>query len=169
MKIGIANQMDIWARQAMPVVTILVLILLARTPFSLAMFPDIAAGVTVMAVFYWTIYRPDLLPPAIVFVIGLIQDILTGGPIGLLAFVFLVIHGATLSQRTIFIGKPFSLAWLGFGVILAVALLLTWLFTCLLSASFVLMPNLLVPYVATVTSFPLVAWLFVRMHRYLER
>jgi hypothetical protein len=44
-----------------------------------------------------------------------------------------------------------------------------WALTCLLAARVVMTPAVLFQYALTVFSFPLAAWAFVRVHRYLVR
>ena len=62
----------------------------------------LAPAFTLMAVYHWTIYRPDLLPPIGLFAIGLAQDLLTGAPIGVGALMLLLARGAVLRYRRLF-------------------------------------------------------------------
>jgi rod shape-determining protein MreD len=120
-------------------------------------------------VFYWSVYRPDLLPALVVFALGLIQDILLGSPMGLMALTLLAMHGVILTQRQAFLGKPFFVAWIGFAVISAGGFILMWIMTCVLAADLVLTHAVLFQFAFTTVSFPLAAWVFVRIHRYLVR
>ncbi len=166
---GLAQRLDLWARHMMPAVTTLFFALLNVVPLGLPAISDVMPVVTMMAVFYWSVYRPDLLPPAVVFLLGLAHDILTGGPTGLMALILLAIHGVTLTQRQVFLGKPFFIAWLGFAVVSAGGFLLIWILTCILSQQLLLTPAVPFQFLMTVVSFPLAAWVFVRVHRYLVR
>lgn len=169
MKAGFAHYLDLWARQMMPAVTTMFLVLLSVVPIGLPAISNVTPVFTMMAVFYWAVYRPDLVPPVVIFAIGLIQDILLGGPTGMMALALLAIYGVTLTQRQAFIGKPFFVAWIGFVVISGGAFVLMWALTCLFAARLVLAPAVLFQFVLTVFSFPLAAWAFVRVHRYLVR
>jgi rod shape-determining protein MreD len=166
---GIAQHLDSWARYMMPAVTTMFLALLNVVPLGLPGISDVTPLVTMMAVFYWSVYRPDLLPAVVVFALGLIQDILLGSPIGLMALTFLAIHGVTLTQRQAFLGKPFFVTWVGFAVISAGGFMLMWIMTCVLAADLLLTPAVLFQFILTTVSFPLAAWGFVRVHRYLVR
>src|SRR5882757_800049 len=85
-----------------PTATILILALLSVLPLR---FPDYAAVAPLLAlagIYYWTIYRPNLLPPAAVFLCGLVLDLLSGAPLGVAALVFLlgsVLTGVMLDMR----------------------------------------------------------------------
>ena len=143
------------------------LVICSVLPHGLSPAPDIFPMLTLVAIFYWAIYRPDLIPPSLMFLIGLTQDILLGASIGLMAAIFLGFYGLTLTQRTVFIGKPFYVTWLGFAVISAIAFTSIWIISGLLSESYLVSIAPLVQYVLTVLSFPMVIWCFVRIQRYL--
>ena len=81
----------------------------------------------------------------------------------------LAVWGGALSQRQAFLGKPFFIAWLGFVVIAGIAQAALWLILSLYTVSIVAPLPVLGQYLITVTAFPLVAWVFVRIHRYLVR
>lgn len=166
---SVVQRLDVWARHMMPAFTTMFLALLSVVPFGVPSLTDVMPVVTMMSVFYWSVYRPDLIPPVVVFVLGLAQDILAGNPTGLMALTLLAIHGVTLTQRQAFLGKPFLIAWLGFAVISAGGFLLMWLITCILAAELLLTLAVVFQYLLTSVSFPLAAWVFVRGHRYLVR
>jgi rod shape-determining protein MreD len=166
---GFVHRMDSWARHMMPAVTTLILALLNVIPLGLPALSDVMPVITVMAVFYWSVYRPDLLPPVAVFLLGLAQDILLGNPTGLTALTLLAVHGVTLTQRQVFLGKPFFFAWLGFTVISAGGFVLMWILTCILATELLLSPAVIFQFLMTAACFPIGAWVFVRVHRYLVR
>jgi rod shape-determining protein MreD len=165
----IAQQLDLWARHMMPAVTTMFLALVNVVPLVLPGISNVTPAMTLMAVFYWSIYRPDLLPAVVVFALGLVQDILLGYPIGLMALTLLAMHGITLNQRQAFLGKPFFVIWIGFAVISAGGFMLMWIMTCVLAADLLLTHAVLFQFAFTAVSFPLAAWVFVRIHRYLVR
>src|SRR5439155_21842429 len=93
-------------------------------------------SVTLMAVYHWTIYRPDLLPPLGLFIVGLAQDLLTGAPVGTGALVLLLARAAVLRYRRFFINRTFPFVWTGFTLLSAAAMLLLWALHCLIQLSF---------------------------------
>ena len=169
MKYDLLQNLDLWARAMMPAITTFLLGLLDVIPTGIPAISDVSPIFTMMAIFYWAVYRPDLVPPFVVFLLGLFQDILLGNPTGLFALVLLGVLGVTLSQRMAFVGKPFFFAWLGFAVISALGFFVMWSLTCILTAQIVLTTDVLFQYGLTACCFPVAAWVFVRIHRYLVR
>ncbi|MBT4710871.1 MAG: rod shape-determining protein MreD, partial [Alphaproteobacteria bacterium] len=100
-------------RLLLPGLVTFVAVLLTVLPLGIPFAAVVTPFLSLMAVYYWSIYRPDLLPPAAVFVLGVLQDILTGGPVGLLALVLLLVQALAVSQRRILLGQAFSVEWAG--------------------------------------------------------
>lgn len=167
MKISVAQRVDLWARNLMPTVSTIALTLIGAVPMGIPGLPEITPLYTIMATFYWAVYRPDLLPPAVVFFVGLLSDILIGFPVGVGALSLLAVYALTLTQRKAFLGKPFFITWFGFFVIAFAGTLLLWGGVSMISAHIVNPTSVLFQYGLTVTFFPIVAWMFVRVHRYL--
>ena len=74
-----------------------------------------------MPVYFWSLVRPDLMPPGAVFFLGLAEDLLSGGPPGVWAASFLICYAFLDRQRDAFAGLASYGAILGF----AAAMLLT--------------------------------------------
>lgn len=165
----IAQQLDHLARGMVPAASVACLILPALLPLGAPWLSEAMPHFSMMAVFYWALYRPDLLPAAAVFCTGLVQDILSGSPVGLNALTLLAVLAVTQSQRQAIVFRPFPIAWGGFALIAAGAFLAMWLLTSLLALRPVLAPAALLQCITTVLVFPVMAWALVRMHRYLVR
>jgi rod shape-determining protein MreD len=80
--------------------------------------------------FAWAVIRPSALAPIALALLGLFQDLLWGGPLGLWAVCLLAVHGAALALRPVLSGQDFWTlgAWygaaslLGFGIGLVLTL-----------------------------------------------
>ncbi|WP_417822071.1 rod shape-determining protein MreD [Terasakiella sp.] len=169
MKPGFWQRLDLWARNISPVGLSVVLILLSVIPTHIPGYGSIVPQLALMGIFHWTVFRPDLLPIIAVFAIGILQDALSGAPMGLNTIVYLTVFGVVLGQRRFFLGKTFWVEWLGFSIIAAGAALQAWL---LLSAYHV---HVLIPgpiffqYLMTIGFYPLLAWLMGRWQRTILR
>ena len=128
---------------------------------------EIFPMLNIIVIFYWTVYRPDLVPPFVLFLIGLIDDVVMGTPLGLMACVFVLLYGVTLTQRQFFIGKPFYVTWLGFSIISAFCICLIWVLVALFAGRLGIVITPFIKYTITLLLFPSAAWLLVRIQRYL--
>lgn len=163
------QRLDLWLRQAAPLALTVLLAVLSAVPIGVPGYSAVVPGYTAMAAFYWAVFRPDLQPPFSLFLIGVLQDILVATPLGMTALSLMVVHGLAVSQRRALLGKPFVLAWLGFVVILALSAFIVWLLASILELQPVAPEPAVFQYLVTVTLFPVVAWVFVRVHRHVVR
>ncbi len=81
----------------------------------------------IMVLYYWSIYRPTLISPFIVFSIGICFDLLSGWPVGLSSVILLFLRHVVVSQRVFLTGQPFTVVWIGFMMAGLGALSLQWL------------------------------------------
>jgi rod shape-determining protein MreD len=116
-------------------------------------------------VFFWTIYGPGFLPAVAVFLIGLLQDLLSGGPLGLWPAVYLITQQIVLSQRSYFLGREARVVWIGFAFAAAGAGLMLWLVMSLMARTFLPVGALVLQLATTVLVFPLFRAAFRRVHR----
>ncbi len=147
-------------RSTGPVVLTLFFIFPFSLPLQISHLGLVATVVAMTSVYYWSIYRPELMPVGAVFLIGVFHDLLGGGPLGSMALTLLVLHLAALSQRRALAGKSSWIIWFGFCVIAAGTLALFWLMIMLFHQRLLHPEPLLVQYVLAVILYPLVAELF---------
>jgi len=74
-----------------------------------------------MAVYFWCLVRPDLMPPAAALLIGIVQDFVSGSPIGLWATAYVAIYAVLAEQRDSFAGLAGIGAILGFALAVLLA------------------------------------------------
>ena len=152
-------------RLTLPFLLVLVLVVSSIAPWRLPL-PDIAPpAFGLMAVFYWGVYRPEVLPAAAVFLLGLLQDILGAEPLGLNALILLIAYGLMRSQRRFLIGKPFPVIWWGFALLAALAGFAAWLATSAMIGQFLDPSPALLRLVVNTFVFLPVAWIFGWMRR----
>ncbi|NQV84907.1 MAG: rod shape-determining protein MreD [Rhodospirillales bacterium] len=165
MRPSLWHRMDLLARQLTPSMLTLALVIIGVVPLRILEFSTVMPLLPLMAVYHWAVFRPRLLPAYAVFLIGILQDILTGAPVGMNAFIFLLVYGAVLLQKRFFTGRPFLILWLGFALIVACAAALNWLAVSLLSVTIVEIRTAVFQYLLTLGFFPAVAWVFMRWQR----
>jgi rod shape-determining protein MreD len=161
----LSERMDDWGRRIAPIASVLVLLFVGLVPFGVPGLPLIAPAGTQIAVFYWAVYRPDLMPPLAAFVLGFAQDALAGTPIGVASLAFLVLQGVAFNQRKAFIGKPFLLVWLGLALAASAAAFVSWALSSIILGGFIPPERPFFQALATIALFPCFAWVLVRVHR----
>ncbi len=121
--------------------------------------------IPLIVVYFWSIYSPGYLPAIGVFFIGLMQDLLSGGPLGLWSSMYLLVQMLVLSQRSYFHGREQRVVWLGFGVIAALVGAASWLLMSMMSGFFLPVAPLMFQLATTAALYPIVASGFVELHR----
>lgn len=76
-----------------------------------------------MPVYFWCLVRPDLMPPALAFGIGVLEDLFSGGPPGVWGASFVAAYALIDRQRDSFAGLSGIGAILGFGAAMLVSAL----------------------------------------------
>lgn len=165
MTLTLWQRLDRAGRNLAPFAVTVMLVLVGMVPLHIPAFTQVAPALTLMAVYYWAIHRPDLLRPSAVFVIGLLEDLLSGAPLGMNALVLVSAYWVVLSQRRFFLASTFALMWFGFAIIALGAALMQWGVLSTYYATVLPMEAGFFQALLTVVLFPLFAWLFIRIHR----
>jgi rod shape-determining protein MreD len=148
-----------------PIFTTSMMAVLTLVPLRIPGYAALTPALTLMAVYHWTIYRPDLLPAVGLFLIGLAEDTLTGAPIGSGALVLLLARAAVLRYRRHSVNRTFPFIWAGFGLLAGITMLATWLFNCLIQMNFFDLRTTVFRLVLTVTVFPAASFALGRTQR----
>lgn len=162
MKPSLFHRMDLWIRHLVPFGVTLILLMIGLVPTRLPAFAIIAPILPLMGVYYWSIYRPDLMPPSAAFLLGLLHDIIAGMPLGVSALVMLAVQAVTASQRRFFLGNTFFVAWWGFALMALGAMTAIWLLACMLFAHIIPPKAVMFEYLVTISAYPVVSWLLAR-------
>jgi rod shape-determining protein MreD len=150
-------------RRLLPCLITLFLAFIAYVPTGIHGFAYVSPSLVFISVFYWSIHRPYLMPAPLVFLFGLLLDILSGGPIGMSSLLLLAVHAVCVSQRRVFVGKAFMLTWWGFILIAIGAAIFSWIVACVYYFSFIGLETVFIQLMLTLCVFPILAWGFGRL------
>lgn len=156
-------------RSILPLISSAGLVLVSIMPLGLPHLNSVAPLLAVMAVFYWSIFRPDLMSMLDAFLIGLMLDLLSGGPPGLNAATLLLIHELGVSQRRVFLGSSFLVNWTAFALVAGAVLPISWLLVSLLHWKLLPTAPVLAQFLLSLAIYPAVYWMFSRLERSLPR
>jgi rod shape-determining protein MreD len=154
-----------WMRNLVPVATTFACVLIGQLPLPLPFLSDVAPAFALMSLYYWLVFRPDLMPYAAVFGLGIVQDAVAGAPLGLYALVYLLVQAMVLNQRRFIAGKPFWVFWSAFALVAPIAAFAAWLLASLARGTLLTPETALVALVLTIVLFPAIAWLLVHAQR----
>lgn len=163
------DRLDLFARALLPFLITVTLIVAGMVPLPASAASGVWPALPLVAVYYWCVHKPELMPIWIVFVLGLIQDVLSGGLIGVHAISLLCVYAFISWQRRVFTGAPFTLVWCVFIVVAGVALTLEWLLHCLGLFVFLDPRPAFFQYLLTVAAYPAFAWIAVQVGRLMQR
>ena len=144
----------------------LIVFLLNFVVFPLPFEPAIVPAFVVMAIFYWAIYRPSIVPPVFCFLLGIGADLIANFPLGLHALSFTLLQWFISSQRRYLMGQPYILTWLALGLSVFVIELVRWIVLESSDGFGAIFDNFL-DFIISFLLFPIVNLALVRVHKIL--
>jgi rod shape-determining protein MreD len=163
------QRLDLAARSLSPLTFTILLLIVGLVPLRIPYLPPLGANLVLVSVYYWAVHRPSILPAPAVFLVGLLADLLGGGPLGVCVLVLLAAYGATLSLRRWFVGASFVIVWCGYAVVATGALMLSWLLSWMLSGMRADLAPGISGLLVGIGLYPLLAGLFARAQRTILR
>jgi rod shape-determining protein MreD len=161
----LGRRLDLAARHAFPAGITIVLMLLTELPFGIADQTVLLPTVALISVWFWSLYRPAAMSPPIVFVIGLLLDLLDWLPIGTGLLTLLLVHGIAVRWQRVLGRQAFLLVWVLFTMVAAAAAVLEWIATALLTWRLVPPEAMAFQAALSAALYPALAILFARAHR----
>jgi rod shape-determining protein MreD len=162
---SLGRRLDVAARYCFPACITVLLMLLTQAPFDVPEQAALLPAIALCCVWFWSVFRPAALPPPVVFLIGLLLDLMGYLPLGVGVFTLLAVHGVALSMRRSLSRRGFAWIWVVFGAVACAASLLIWLLVMLLTFR-LLSPNpAFFIAVLTVSLYPVLAIPFAGAHR----
>ncbi len=155
------QKVDSRARRILPFGLTIILVLFGLTPTHVPGLSQITPMYALVAVYFWSIYRPDLLGYGAGFAIGVIEDLLTGTPLGVGSLTLMLTQWIVFGQHKFFLAKSFLVTWFTFVLVAFGAALLKWLsIGVVMDSGFTPVGDLVGCYLITSAVYPIIAWLF---------
>lgn len=162
MRPSLLQQVDRMGRALLPASLTLLLILLTLTPLRLPVVEVAAPLLPLIAIYQFGLFQPQHLTHGVALILGLLLDLLTSGPLGVNAMVFLVVrHFVAVNQRFL-VNKPLGMLWLGYAIVSASAQVLAWLLASILLWMVVDPRPALVQFAMSLALYPVVGLLIGR-------
>jgi rod shape-determining protein MreD len=103
--------------EILPVLSIAIMILLTTMPVNLSHSIPIGGLWPLGGIVYWTLVRPRSMKLSVVFMLGLLTDIVTFVPFGIHAAIFIIAQKILKKQRRFLIGQGFWVLWVAYALL----------------------------------------------------
>jgi rod shape-determining protein MreD len=117
------------ARWSFPAATTALLLMVAAAPLGLPAQAELQGAVALASVFFWSLFRPGSMPPPVVFLLGVLVDLLDYAPPGVGVFSLLLVHGLALRWRRLLVRQGFLMVWLTFAGVASGVAAVQWALT----------------------------------------
>lgn len=159
------QRLDHGLRLSMPAAVSFMMALFSIMAWPIPYLGPVMPPLAFIALYYWSTYRPDLLPPSIAFLLGVLNDIINGLPMGVSALLFTIAQQIILRQRRFFSGHSFFMLWSGFALAASVMMIAEWIVIGLVRWQTVPFLPVLMQTVIAIIVFPLPCWILIRLQR----
>ncbi|KLN62046.1 hypothetical protein WH96_00400 [Kiloniella spongiae] len=159
------QRIDGLARSACPFTITLLLTVLFLVPLRIPNLAEVVPSILLISVFYWTLYRPDLMPIWAVFGLAFIHDLLSGILLGVGPLILLLFCLALNGQRKFLVGASFSALWINFFILSSLAFLFQWVLIYLLEPGIPDYRPVIFQNLTTVAVYPAFSWIFALIQR----
>ena len=154
-------------RQMLPaLVTLLLMLMVASIGKS---FGSLYPLISLMAVYYWGMFRPAALPYGFVFVLGLAQDVLMDLPLGVATVLLLIFRAVVASQQRILAQQVFWMTWASFDLVALLFFLSLWIIMNILSTASPAMQPSIIQWLLSVAMYPFMHLLYNRIYGMLPK
>lgn len=150
-----------------PVLLLAVLFLLSVTALPVPKFGPVKPALLVMAIYYWSIYRPTVTPPWLCFTTGLALDLISGLTLGVNAIILTLVQWMVRDQRRFLMGQPYITIWAVFSLVAALAAFLQWGLYGLVNFHWAPPIPVMISLLSSIFLFPAVSVLLILVHRIL--
>jgi rod shape-determining protein MreD len=162
---SIGRRLDIAARASFPAASTAALMMLTLAPFGFAGQAALLPATALAAVYFWSLFRPAGMAPAVVFPIGILLDLLGYLPLGVGVLTLLSVHGFAARWQRVLARQSFLVVWVAFLGFAAGAAVLSWALTSLLQFRLLPAGAAVFQFVVSAAIYPTLAILFVRAQR----
>ncbi|HYZ62171.1 MAG TPA: rod shape-determining protein MreD [Acetobacteraceae bacterium] len=159
------RMLDAASRRAFPAASTALLLLLLSAPLGLPGQAQLQAAAALACVFFWSVFRPDSMPPPAVFLLGLLADLLSLAPPGISVLVLLITYGLAVRARRFLAAQGFLVVWLAFVAVACGAAALSWALTSILTWRLLPLSPALLQFGLTAGFYPALATLLTSAHR----
>lgn len=144
-------------QRLLPLLTSIVLVLVSFVPLDFASVNNLRPDVGLMCVFFWMIHRPDVFNLFSVYLLGMVEDIVTSAPFGSNIFACLVMYLLVSNLAAYLNGKPFVVTWYGFALLCLITMMSRWLLVSVYYSQFLPLSLMMFSLLFTIAFYPVIS------------
>ena len=163
---GLLAMLDRWGRAALPGAVLLFFVLMTLAPLRAPYLSDALPLLPALVVFQFSLATPERLPGPLLLVMGVLLDLLLGGPgapVGVSALGFVLIRASVVANRRYLVGVPFLFQWVGFCLLAWGYVLMVWILTALWTWTALEPAPAMMQYAVVIVIYPLLGPLLARV------
>lgn len=144
-------------QRLLPLGSSLLLLFISYIPLDFSLLNNIRPAIGLICVYFWMLHRPDLFNLWSVYLLGLVDDIITSAPFGSNIFALLVLYVLIINTSQFFNAKPFVVTWYGFAILSLITILSRWLVVSIYYSQFLPLTMVMFSYLVTIAAYPLLS------------
>ncbi len=139
-----------------PFLTILFLIIMMVLPYQFKIIDNSMPFLSLIGVYYWSVFKKDLLPISAIFVLGIIQDIILGSPLGLTSLLLIIAQQFIFFQGRNFLERGFLFNFFIFILMIISFGFLSWGISSLYVSAFLGYWEVILQILLTIAFYPII-------------
>ncbi|KAA5804630.1 rod shape-determining protein MreD [Alkalicaulis satelles] len=151
----------LWPSVTAYVLTLGFALVLYSAPSSVGGLPDLTPSWPLIVLFIWSVRRPWFVSPPVILLVGLLQDLISGGVLGVWALAYLAAF-ALARPRSEEGSADFGPLVVRFAILCAIAYALSWGAGSAAIGAWAGVAPLITEAIMTILVFPVLGWLFAR-------
>lgn len=151
------ENLALYFQRLLPLISSVFLLFISYIPLDIPLSNNIRPAVGMICVYFWLLHRPDIFNLLSVYILGLIEDIITSAPFGSNIFALLVLYVLVTNLAKYFNAKPFTIIWLGFAVLSLITFFSRWLLVSVYYSQFLPLSIVMFSFLVTAASYPILS------------
>ena len=139
--------------------------LIPLIPLDFPFFKSVSSSLLLIPIFYWCVYRPNIIPSVLLFIYGVIWDVFSGNIIGITSLCFILIRVFLKSQRQLLVKQSFLTIWGSFVLISLVYNVVISIFTAILNGLSISISDIALSFLGISLLYPLVSPILIWAHK----
>lgn len=160
-----------WAMRLLLAQAIIFLFLILNVvSLSLPHAGDLKPFFLLIAIYYWGIYRPTVMPIVYTFILSLVLDLLGNLHLGTMGLILVSLQILVRRSRVFLVGQSYTMVWLGFAILSFIYAVALWFILSISNFLIFPMESLIEALIAaclTIVVYPIASLLLQSVHRIL--